>query len=187
MIWNEHYNLKNQHAYLSPSNSHWVNYDDEKFDTVFFNMQAKERGTRYHALAAELIFLGERLPKTKRSFNMFVNDAIGFGMEAEQILYYSNNCFGTCDAIHYHDKKKMLRIHDLKTGSIKGSERQVEIYDALFCLEYGYKPDKIDHELRIYQYNEEPLIWSPDPNDIYYLMDRIVIRDKRIEKLKNGV
>ncbi len=185
MIWNDHGRLQGKHAYLSPSSCSWINYD-EKFDIVWFNMQNKERGTRYHSLAAELIDLGERLPRAKRALNLYVNDAIGFGMQVEQILYYSDNCFGTADSILFNEKKKILRIHDLKTGETPGSEHQVEIYDALFCLEYGYKPDKIEHELRIYQHDSFKS-WVPNPDDIYYLMDLIITRDKRIEKLKIGV
>ena len=46
----------------------------------------------------------------------FVNDAIGFRMYPEIILYYSINCFGTTDAIIFDEFNKILRIHDFKSG-----------------------------------------------------------------------
>ena len=80
---------------------------------------------------------------------MYVNDAIGFKLRPEQILYYSPNCFGTADAIDL--RGDLLRIHDLKTGKVPAHIEQLMIYAALFCLEYGIKPSDIDTELRIYQ------------------------------------
>ncbi len=185
MEWAQHWKLKGQHAFLSASNYHWLNYDDEKLDLVYTNMLKKERGTRLHALAHEHIELGVRMPRTRNAFDMYVNDAIGFGMQTEQVLYYSDNAFGTADAICF--KKNVLRIHDLKTGDRPVSKHQLRVYDAFFCLEYGYKPDQIDHELRVYQFHGDPDIDIPDPEDIYYIMDKIIAFDKRIDKLKIGV
>ena len=75
--------------------------------------------------------------------------SIGFKLTPEQVLYYSSNCFGTADAISFKDK--FLRIHDLKTGVIPAHVEQLEIYAALFCLEYKVKPQDIGMELRLYQ------------------------------------
>ena len=47
-------------------------------------------------------------------------------MTPEQILYYSDNCFGTADAILF--RNNFLRIHDLKTGKIPAHMEQLEIY-----------------------------------------------------------
>ena len=115
---------------------------------------------------------------------MYVNDAIGFKMETEVILYYSPNCFCTADSIKF--KKNHLRVHDLKTGVTKTSQKQNEIYAAVFCLEYDISPNDIAIELRIYQ-NDEIFIHEPKPEDILYIMDKIVMFDKRIEILKIGV
>lgn len=104
-------------------------------------------------------------------------------MTPEQVLYYSPNCFGTADTISF--KKNLLRIHDLKTGEIAASILQLYIYAALFCLEYGYTPDKIGMELRIYQ-SDDVRIDEPAPKDILKIMDKIVVFDQRIEKLKMG-
>ena len=103
----------------------------------------------YMHLRAQCIMLNQKLPKSKQTLNMYVNDAIGFKMTPEQILYYSDNCFGTADAILF--RNNFLRIHDLKTGKIPAHMEQLEIYAALFCLEYKVKPADIEMELRIYQ------------------------------------
>ena len=181
MNFNRHSNLIGQHAFLGASNYHWLNYDQEKLHTVFNNMQMVQRGTRLHALAKECIELGVKLPKTKTTLNMYVNDAIGYRMTPEQVLYFSENCFGTADAISF--KGGLLRIHDLKSGSTPASIKQLYIYEALFCLEYGYKPFDIQSELRIYQ-NNDILVEEPDPEEITFIMDKIITFDKYLMKYK---
>lgn len=183
MEFNDHSNLKGKHAFLSASKYHWLNYDIRKLITSFVNAQAVERGTRLHALACELITMGIRLPKTKETLNMYVNDAIGFGMRPEQVLYFSNNCFGTADTILFNERKKILRIHDLKTGETPAHMEQLEIYAALFCLEYHVEPSDISFELRIYQSNDV-LVHNPDPESIKEIMGIIVQFDKAIEEFK---
>lgn len=183
MNFNKHSYLEGQHAFLSASKYHWINYDEAKLEESYRKFQASAIGTRKHALAAELIDLKIRLPKTKTTFNMYVNDAIGFGMSPEVVLFYSENAFGTTDAINFNEKKKFLRIHDLKTGETKTSFSQLEVYEALFCLEYRYQPFDITSELRIYQ-NDEIQILNPNPDEIQFIMDKIITFDKRIEKLK---
>ena len=181
MNWNDHSSLKDQHAFLSASKYHWVNYDDEKLDSVYLSWLAIQKGTELHELASKLIDLQQKLSKTKKSLNLYVNDAIGFKMLTEQTLYYSENCFGTADAISFRDN--FLRIHDLKTGKTQASIKQLEIYAALFCLEYGFHPNEIDIELRLYQY-DEVLVHRPESEEIMYIMDKIKTFDKRIELLK---
>lgn len=184
MHFNKHSDLEGKHAYLSPSNYHWLNYDADKFDRVFINQMTKERGTQLHALACDLIRLGVKLPKSQKTLNMYVNDAIGFKMVPEQILYYSENCFGTADTIAV--KPGFLRIHDLKTGANKAYMHQLEIYAAIFFLEYGlqgYELGNTDIELRIYQ-NNEVWIHEPDKRIISQIMASIISKDKRIKELK---
>lgn len=183
MNFNKHYHLEGSHAFLSASNYHWINYDDEKLTNVYTRHMASQRGTQLHELAVQLITLGVKLPRNNKTLNMYVNDAIGFKMLTEQILYYSDNCYGTADAISF--QKKFLRIHDLKTGETRTSMNQLLVYAALFCLEYGYKPDEIDTELRIYQ-SDEVTIHIPEPDEVFYIMDKIIVSDKRIEQLKIG-
>ena len=181
MNWNDHSSLKDQHAFLSASKYHWVNYDDEKLDSVYLSWVAIQKGTELHELASKLIDLRQKLSETQKSLNLYVNDAIGFKMLTEQTLYYSENCFGTADAISFRDN--FLRIHDLKTGKTQASIKQLEIYAALFCLEYGFHPNEIDIELRLYQY-DEVLVHRPESEEIMYIMDKIKTFDKRIELLK---
>ena len=128
-------------------------------------------GTELHELAAKCIKLGQRLPDDGETISMYVNDAIDFKLSPEVLLYYSDYCFGTADAIGF--QSGYLRIHDLKTGEIKAHIEQLEIYAALFCLEYGYKPSDIDIVLRIYQ-SGEIFELKPEVDDILPIMDTIV-------------
>lgn len=181
MKWNNHSSLKDQHAFLSASKYHWVNYDEDKLDDVFLSWLAIQKGTELHELASKLINLRQKLPKVNKTLNLYVNDAIGFKMITEQTLYYSDNCFGTADAISFRDN--VLRIHDLKTGKTQASIKQLEIYAALFCLEYGESPNELNIELRLYQF-DEVLVLQPEPEEVLYIIEKIKAFDKRIDRLK---
>lgn len=181
MNFNKHLEIVDKHAFLSPSGYHWINYSDEKLSDVYKKHLAVEKGTRLHALAKDLIELGIKLPKSKRTLNLYVNDAIGYKMTPEQPLVYSANCFGTADTISF--KKGLLRIHDLKTGVTPASMNQLEIYASLFCLEYKISPMDISMELRIYQ-NDQVLVHNPEIEKILYISNKIIDSDKIIEELK---
>ena len=181
MQFNSHYNLTGQHAFLGASKYHWINYDENKLVDSYNNFMAAQKGTELHEFAATCIRLGQKLPKSKKTLNMYVNDAIGFKMVPEQILYYSDNCFGTADSIMFRDK--LLRIHDYKSGVIPAHIEQLEIYAALFCLEYHIKPSDIDIELRIYQ-SDAIIYHKPTADDIIPIMNKIVTFDKIISKIK---
>lgn len=181
MNFNEHSHLEGHHAFLSASNYHWVNYDEDKLIATYSRHMAARKGTELHDFACNAIRLGIKLPRTNKTLNMYVNDAIGYKMKTEQILYYSENCFGTADAICF--RKNMLRIHDYKSGVTPTSMKQLEVYTALFCLEYNFKPTDIDIELRIYQ-NDEILMHVPEPETIYYISDKIIAFDKKIDQIK---
>lgn len=181
MNFEKHSNLEGQHAFLGASKYHWINYDEEKVATAYRNHIATQRGTQLHAFAAQCIQLRQKLPKTRQTLNMYVNDAIGYKMTPEQILYYSENCFGTADAISF--KQNLLRIHDLKTGEIPAHMEQLMIYVALFCLEYRIKPASIQFELRIYQRNEI-IVDEPTVADILPIMDKIVTFDRVLKQIK---
>lgn len=190
MLWNPHYALQGKHAFLGASNYHWLNYDNEKLDISYTNYLAKERGTKLHAIAKDLIDEGIRLPRSRKTLNMYVNDGINFQVNTEQVLYYSDNCFGTADAIKFEEFKKSLRIHDLKTGNTPTHIEQLEIYAALFCLEYKYQPEDLTMEFRIYQSNDifmennetEPFL----ADKIRTIMSKIIVFDKRINQLNEG-
>ena len=177
----KHSNLEGLHAFLSPSKYHWINYSDDKMIEAFSKYQASLKGTQLHEFAAQCIRLGQKLPKSQKTLNMYVNDGIGYKMTPEQILYYSPNCFGTADTIAF--RKNFLRIHDLKTGENPTHMEQLMVYAALFCLEYRVKPVDIEIELRIYQ-NDEVLVHNPTVADILPIMDKIITFDKIINRIR---
>lgn len=181
MNFNRHSNLQGLHAFLGASKYSWLNYDEEHLRTAWKNAEAAKRGTELHDLAAKCIKLNQRLPRSEKTLNMYVNDAIGYKMTPEQPVFYSENCFGTCDAISF--RKNQLRIHDLKTGVTPAHMEQLLIYASLFCLEYGIKPSTIDIELRIYQ-SDEIIGYIPESDEIVHIMDKIVYFDNLIKELK---
>lgn len=213
MKFERHLELEGQHAFLSPSNYHWVNYSDEKLAERYLKRMAVERGTALHDYARKAIELNRFQPRNNDTLNMYVNDAIGFKMTPEQPLFYSWNCFGTADAIAYC--RNFLRIHDLKTGDIEANMMQLKIYAALFCLDYQervrelrkknwsdmdiaeklevgvkelhFDPRKMSGiELRIYQ-SGEVRKENPEPQEIVDLMDIIVASDRTIANVKAEV
>jgi Protein of unknown function (DUF2800) len=184
MIFSTHSAIEGKHAFLSPSSYHWINYTDQKLEARWRLARAAARGTALHALAHQAIRLGVKLSKADKTLSMYVADAIGYKMNVEQGLYYSDNCFGTADTISF--RRNTLRIHDLKTGLTRTSEHQLEVYAALFCLEYGISPFEIDIELRIYQ-SGEVSVFNPHPELIYNIMETIIDFDKRIEFFKDLV
>ena len=181
MRFNKHYDLIGRHAFLSPSKYHWVHYTEDKLIETYTRSRLAKRGTDLHDLARRCIELGQKLPKTKNTFNQFVNDAIGYRMSPEQILFYSYYAFGTADAISY--RQRTLRIHDLKTGRARVTMEQLEIYAALFCLEYDVQPSSIDMELRVYQSNI--IVHKPSPVEIKRIMEKIIFFNKKIKELNS--
>lgn len=184
MIWNNHSREipKGSHAFLSPSSHSWCNYDDDKLIRTYINKLAVSRGTALHELAQKLILMKVRLPEKEETLNMYVNDAITAKLEPEKQLFYSKFCYGTADAIGVKDGK--LTIYDLKTGKTPVSFVQLEIYAALFFLEYlQFKPDKTKVELRIYQ-SCEIRKEEPEVDVIVPIMDRIVRFSRNLELLE---
>lgn len=151
MSWKKYSGLEGNHAFLSPSNYHWINYPIDKLKISYANWRAAQRGTILHDYARRSIELGEMLFPYGTTLDMYVNDAVNLKMQPEQPLYFSKYCFGTADAISF--KGDQLIIHDLKTGVTPASLHQLEIYAALFCLDYDIRPGDIDSTLRIYQNN----------------------------------
>lgn len=182
MIWKSYSQLKGLHSRMSPSNPAWLNYDDDKIVAKFASDQAAKYGTEMHDLAAKLIHLGVRLPDDGKTMDLYVNHAIGFRMRPEQTLFYSENAFGTTDAIIY--RQNILRIHDLKTGLGEAGFRQLMIYAALFCLDYIENPFKMDEiNLRIYQ-NDDFREEVADPGEVVNIMEKIKHDDKIYQRLQ---
>lgn len=88
MNWRDHSRLTGKHALLGASNYYWLNYDADRLTNAVLNYQARERGTRLHAFAAECIDLKQKLPKNKKTLNTYVNDAHWFphGYRAGAVL-----------------------------------------------------------------------------------------------------
>lgn len=190
MRFKQRSHLAGMHATLSPSNNSWTNYDLDKMEAIYRALQAAKKGTELHALAAELIRLGQPLEDTGQTLNSYVNDGIGYRMEPEQVLFVSENAFGTADTIA--DRDNYLRIHDLKTGLTESSVRQLEVYAAFYCIEYNENPFKFTAqaegsstgiELRIYQ-NDEVKVFEGDPDVITHLMEHTRTMDKLISQMK---
>lgn len=183
MNYNTRSDLAGKHALLSPSYHHWLNYDDQKLEARFHSFRASARGTDLHNLAHEAIRLRVKLSKAEKALATYVADAIRYEMVCEQLLYYSDNCYGHADTIVF--RRKLLRIHDLKTGLLNASFKQLCIYAALFCLEYGVDPFDIGIELRIYQ-RDDVKIYFPTAEEISTIMDKIIYLDQRVEILKEA-
>ena len=211
MNWNDHSKLVGRHAILSPSGYSWINYspDDESRVALlnrYYSEYSQLIGTLVHDYARKRILYDMPIRKSDKTALLFylvdngipknaidmeyifenlmyyVNDAIEYKMDPEVILYYSDNCFGCADAIQY--KKNLLRIHDLKNGKTPAHIEQLEIYAALFCLEYEKKPGEINIELRVYQpFNL--MVMNPDASDIVPIMDQIVSQDRFLTRVRN--
>jgi len=205
MNWNRHSNLEGSHAFLSASKYTWLNKNDDELIDSYKNSYATTIGTLLHSYAADSIRLREKLRRSDShgvKFDLlrkgipefaidiqswyptlmnYVNDAIGFQMDPEVVLYYSDLCFGTADSIQLSDGT--LRIHDLKTGLTPAKMDQLMVYAALFYLEYGFKPEKLNTELRIYQ-SDEILVHEPEPDEIREVMNRIAKKDRVLQRIK---
>lgn len=118
------------------------------------------------------------------TIKLFVNDCIGFRMDSEMRVTYSDLLWGTTDAIRCHDN--ILQVFDLKTGSKPAKETQLYTYAALYCLQEHIKPDTLDAvETRIYQ-NGDVFMDNPPSDIIYDIMHKIVHVDSVINKFKGG-
>lgn len=141
--------------------------------------------TKYKAL--DLVSYGMRLVDSVHylpddvfdTLTMYINDAIGFKLDTEITLYYSEHFFGTADAIGF--SKNTLRIHDLKTGDRPAHMEQLLGYAALFCLEYNFKPSQITTELRLYQHGDV-IQFFPTVEDLLPVIDNFVTVNEAIKK-----
>lgn len=211
MIFNDHSKLAGKHALLSPSSWSWLNYEGEQGVDSLYNRYlssyASVVGTTLHEYAEKRIRYKLKISKNEKKDILFycldhgvprnvvdldyvfenlmtyVNDAIGYRMDPEVILYYSENCFGTADSINFSNG--FLRIHDLKTGKLQTHMEQLLIYAALFCLEYKIKPGEIHTETRIYQ-SDQIFVAEPTAEDILPIMDKIVRTDRLVSQFREG-
>lgn len=182
MQFNKHYELEGKHSSLSASKHSWVRYTPERMAEVILNERKKQEGTELHAIASAMIKKRIKAnPHVKKAFNAFVNDAIGFKLHSEVVLQYSDNAFATSDAIGFRNGE--LRIHDLKTGDTKPSFEQLDIYAALFMLEYDIDPFKVNTIVqRLYQFDGF-VEQIQDPAVIREIMDKIIELDDVINRV----
>lgn len=178
MRYKDHSELVGKHAFLGASKYSWLTWEDDQLLDKFSDQMTAQRGSELHDLAAKMIRLKIKPENTMQTFNMYVRDAIGYRMDPEQILFYSYDCFGCADAISFRDR--VLRIFDLKNGVNKTKVDQLEIYAALFCLEYGVKPYEIEFDLRIYQH-DQIYPYETSPERVLFIMDKIVRFDEMIK------
>lgn len=205
MNFNTHSNLEGKHAILSPSSFRWIFDEPDQLIQRYRRLYATDIGTVLHYVARSLIENKIKLHKHDKkmiflrllenpgipndvayslefdeiydNFMRYVNDAILYRMTPEVVLYYSDRCFGTTDAIAYDDKDKFLRIHDYKSGTTPAHMEQLEIYAGLFCLEYKVNPRELATELRIYQ-GDEPVIFSPTSSELNDVVNAIINQNK---------
>jgi len=145
-------------------------------------LRAALEGMEHHRFAAICIEEGIVQDDETTTVGLYINQSIQFKMSSEIVLFYSPNSFGTVDAIAYRHRR--LRISDLKTGVSRSSEHQLEVYAALFCLEYQIDPFSMrDIELRIYQ-DGSVREYIGDPYFIKGIMEKIVKFDEIINKLR---
>ena len=189
--FNSHDNLEGTHAVLSASQHYWLSYSDDRMREYFYSALAKQRGTEMHAFAEQANKLGIKMPRNHITINEFINDGLGYNMRSEVLLYFSPVAYGTADLIGFDEKKKILRIFDLKTGKKDVLEfGQLHIYAALFCLEYNKNPEELTFDFRLYQNDLIRIEEDPDPSEIREIMDKIIhftemIQDMRTEAKDN--
>ena len=208
MNFNRHLQQEGKHAVLSASSWRWLNDDLDSLKRRICSQYAQSIGTILHSIAYKHILYRIKLNKYDKknimlellangvprmvidtldfdsifdNFMVYVNDGVGFRMYPEVVLYYSDNFFGTTDAISFNEDERILRIHDYKSGVIPAHIEQLEIYAALFCLEYRFKPHEIETHLRIYQ-NNEVLCHDPEPEEIKGVIDTIITFDKFLKQ-----
>jgi hypothetical protein len=139
----------------------------------------------HHRYAAICIEEGIVQDDERTTVGLYINQCIQYKMSPEVVLFYSPNAFGTVDAIAF--RYRVLRISDLKTGATRVSEHQLEVYAALFCLEYEVDPFSLRGiELRIYK-DGKVLLFDADPAYIKGIMDKIVYFDKILNELREEV
>ena len=178
MNWNQPFNLEVTHAFLSPCQTRWINYDDDKLIDRVNTSKATARGTELHEFAATAIKNYILLPDNNDTLNRYINDGVKYKMDPEVLLFYSKWIYGTADTISFRHEKDIseespvLRIHDLKTGSTPAKMTQLHIYAGLFCLEYQISPGDIFIITRIYQ-NNRVVEDRPTTDVIFPIMDKI--------------
>ena len=112
----------------------------------------------------------------------YISDSVSYKMTPEQPLFYSEFFYGTADAIRFDEKEQKLMIFDLKTGVTPAHMDQLEVYAAMFCLEYTKQPTDIDIELRLYQ-NGDIAFGAPETGKVFDIMNIMVDQTNKLREL----
>jgi hypothetical protein len=164
-----------------------LDYEPDKLRRVYFQSKQAARGDELHAFAQKAIELKQKLPDDGTTLSTYVNDAIGFRMQAEVPLIYSIDCFGTADAVGIREERSVmtLRISDLKTGINPASMKQLLIYAGIFFFMHRelFDPRDVHVILRIYQ-NDEVIQHEPDVTEMLMVMDRIKTQAELVAYLR---
>lgn len=161
MILKRHLELRGKHAFLSPSKHSWIHKSVDEIVNGYLGRNATDVGTALHELAEVMIgnhvpfqecdhdlmvvwLLSKGIKMSEiehydleamlANIMAFINDAIMFGMDAEVVIKPVedfDDAFGTADAIRYDKRKKLLRVHDYKSGSTPASMDQLKILCSL--------------------------------------------------------
>lgn len=204
MIWKDSSKYKDTHALCGGSKYSWRNYEDDDYIRAKINSYSATIGTLLHAYACKDIQKHWKIRKSDKydvlrylivennippyainidflfpNLMQYVNDCIGFRMDPEVFLHYTDNedFGGWADAISW--ESGCLKIFDLKTGVKPITEfTQLESYAAFFCLDYNVKPSDIrEIEFRIYQ-GGDILIGKPDSSILYPIINKIISLSK---------
>ena len=159
-------------------------------DDFIFKKYYDERSDRVTKEGQRILVCLKRMvkqyPEMLDTIRAYVNDAIGYKMYTEVVLYYTQDFFGTADTLIFNEKERLLRIHDLKTGVSVAHIEQLMGYAALFCLEQHIDPLSISYELCIYQGNDI-LVATPDGSDVKTFVDQYIAFDKAISNFEGGL
>ena len=144
----------------------------QEIESYIYEKYKKDRNKYGLRLIEHLNYIPKEVFETVK---FYINDGIGYKMTVEQPVVYSDKIYGTIDSVCFKDN--LLRIHDLKTGSHEADMEQLEIYAALFCLEYDFRPTELEFELRLYQW-DGLVVHNPTVENLLPIIDAIITTNK---------
>ena len=144
----------------------------QEIESYIFEKYKKDRNKYGLRLIEHLNYIPKEVFEAVK---FYINDGIGYKMTVEQPVVYSDKIYGTMDTVCFNDN--LLRIHDLKTGSHEADMEQLEVYAALFCLEYDFKPSELEFELTLYQWDGK-VVHNPTVENLLPIIDAIITTNK---------
>jgi len=178
--------IKIKRCHKITSNKETFNSIDEYIFNKYYDQEMDSISKTGNRILSCLKQVTKNQPEFIENIRAYVNDAIGYKMYPEVVLYFTDEFFGTTDALIFNEKERLLRVHDLKTGVSIVHVEQLMGYAALFCLEQNIDPLTINYELRIYQGNDI-LVATPDGNDVKQFVDQYLAFDKEVKIFEGGL